>query len=75
MGLGVIFLAEHIEGSPVFPHVARIVEPMLWYLESSTLENMRQWVEQQGLACTQVYDSFYFRSEQDRLLFMLRWSR
>ena len=37
------------------------------------MNDIRQWIEDMKIPCTQVNRAFFFKTEEDRLLFILRW--
>ena len=40
----------------------------------SKQDKMRRWVEDMNIPCTQVNRAWFFKTEEDRLLFMMVWS-
>jgi hypothetical protein len=67
------FKTETLDNSKEYRFIARLVDPMIWYLPDSTLRDMRSWCDEQGASCSQVQSQFFFRDEDDRFMFMLRW--
>jgi hypothetical protein len=67
------FKTETLSNDKEHRFIARLVDPMIWYIPDSTIQSIRNWCDEQGVHCCQVQSQFFFKDEDDRLLFMLRW--
>lgn len=67
------FKTETPDNGKEYRFIARLVDPLIWYLSDSTMQEIRDWCDEQGVRCTQIQSQFFFKDEDDRLLFMLRW--
>lgn len=68
------FRTETPDSNRRYSFIAHLVEPPIWYLSERTMQEIRDWCCQQNVNCTHVHSKFFFKTEADRLLFMLRWS-
>lgn len=37
-------------------------------------DDILQWLDENSLGCSVIYDSVYFHTHKDAMLFVLRWS-
>lgn len=69
------FIPEILDSHKEYRFIARLVDLPIWYVSNSTTREIREWCDEQGVCCSQVGSQFFFRSEDDRMLFLLRWSQ